>query len=828
MVQWGYSKSLILAGTAMTLSMPAFAQDAQGENADDNIIIVTAQKRGQNLQDVPISIEAVGGDAITERSIVRLDQLDELVPNLSITEGVTGNTLNIRGIGTAQGNAGFEQSVATFVDGVYVGRSRQSVNPLMDIDRIEVLRGPQPVYFGQNAIAGALSITTKDSTGPFQANATASYASDNEIILEGGVTIPLVEDRLGIRLAGRYTDYDGYITNVFTGEDEAGLQTDIFRATLNYQDERFDLEIKYEHGESEQNGLPAETVSCGAGGTVPGAPPIFFCAIAQANFPELAGLYAPQPSQRIATGGAFTLPGPDRPSQPVTADIFQLGPDVTTTDLIAATANMDWGGATLTLIGAHAEYSYEGLRDLDATPYAIMHPHLFEDYRQFSIETRLTSNEGLFDGFLDYLIGYYFQDAEIETRNQTYALLGPPVSRATTFVSDETYNTFFAGFTANISEEFRLNLGGRYSDVDKNAFTGAEQAPISPAGLGRPYAQLYPVGCPGGAVQSPPNPVTGARTTLCATDSYETDDFSFQVGAQYDVTPDIMVFATYTQGFKAGGFVQSGQGLPAGANVAAVLDGFQFDDEEVENIEFGFKAKLFDGLLRFNATAFHTDFSNLQVASFDVVNQTFRTENAASATSKGIEFDGDLEITEGLRFTFSGSLLDAKFNDYPGAQCGQVEQNMNLNGCTYDANGDGIQNNQPGGADIVGTTNRAGFPLLFSPDWQVNAGLRYEGDIGDYLRFGIGGDVAWTDDYQTSDRYDQRGINDSFARVNLQAEIGSQDGRWTLAAFGNNITDRQPLILFGPSQFGGQLAGFAVTSKGESYGVQLRVKFGGN
>ncbi|GAB5486974.1 MAG: TonB-dependent receptor [Parasphingorhabdus sp.] len=822
-----FGKSLVFGSSALALAMPAYGQVTENAASNDgNIIIVTAQKRGQNLQDVPISIEAVAGDKIIEQSVVRLDQLDDLIPNLAITEGATGNTINIRGIGTAQGNAGFEQSVATFVDGVYVGRSRQSVNPLMDIARVEVLRGPQPVYFGQNAIAGALSITTRDGTGPFEVNATASYASDNEIIFEGGVTVPLVEDRLGVRLAGRYTDYDGYITNLFTGEDEAGLQTDMFRATVNFQSEFLDLELKYEHGESTQTGLPAETVNCGAGGPVPGAPPVFFCQTALATFPQIAGAFDPLPNQNIAVGGAFTAPRPGNPSQPVTADIFQGGPDQTTTDLIAATADMDLGPATLTLIGAHTEYSYDAFRDLDATPFALLHPRLFEDYKQFSLEARLTSNEGLFDGFLDYLIGYYYQDAEIRTRNQTYALLGP-FANGTTFESDETYNTFFLGLTANVSDNFRINLGGRYSDVDKMASTGAIRAPISPAGLGAPFAPIFPAGCPGGVVQSPPNPATGARATLCATDSFETDDFSFQIGAQYEVNPDFMVFATYTEGFKAGGFVQSGQGLPAGANAASVLDSFQFDNETVENIELGFKARLFDGRLRLNATAFHTDFSNLQVSSFDVANQTFRTENAASATSQGIEIDGDIEITEGLKFTFSGSILDAEFNDYPGAQCGQVEQNMNLFGCTYDANGDGIQNNQPGGADIVGTTNRAGFPLLFSPDWQLNVGLRYDGDIGDSLRFGIGGDVAWTDDYQTSDRYDTRGINDSFARVNLRAEIGSQDGLWTLAAFGNNITDRQPLVTFGPSQLGGQLAGFAVTSKGESYGIQLRIKYGG-
>ncbi|MEY4849538.1 MAG: hypothetical protein RLZZ331_542 [Pseudomonadota bacterium] len=820
-----------LAGTAILLTTQAFAQEAATAPAEDEIV-VTAQKRAQSLQDVPMSIAAIGGDAISRQAQVRLDEATTSVPNLKITEGFTGNTLNIRGIGTGQGNAGLEQSVAMFSDGVYIGRSRMSIAPLADVERIEILRGPQPVYFGQNAVAGALSIATRDGKGPFAFNGSASYGNQNEYTVDAGLTLPIVKDVIGLRVAGRYTDRDGYVTNIFTGQDQAGLQTSLFRATLSITpSSALNIRLKYERGYSEQDGVPAETVNCGVGGRVPGAPPFIPCLLASAAPPAGFGVgqaFLPQPNRIVAEGGVVNIAGAT-----VTGEAFARAPDETRTNLWSGQLDYDFGAATLTAITAYGKYGYQGRRDLDGTPYAVIHPILREDYKQFSQEIRLTSNEGLFGGLIDYLIGGYYQDATINTANKTFSTTGPTAS-GTTYESKEKYLTGFVGLTFNATDALRFNLGGRYSDVKKDAVSFAIYAPQTLAvGSDAVFATHASVAgnltCAAGVVRanSDANPAT--LESQCLRGSRDTSNFDYQAGVQYDVADDVMLFATFSNAFKAGGFVQSGTNLPAGPTDALALAAFSYGDESANSFEFGFKGRFFDRQLRLNATAFQTKYKNLQVTSFDVVAQTFLTQNAAAATSKGIEFDGDLKITNNIRFEFSGSVLDASYDRFPGAQCSQFEQSLNQNGCTFDRDRDGllfgIAPGEPA-SDIVAITDRAGYKLLFAPNWTLNLGVNMDFPIGGGMRAGFNGNVNFTDDYQVSDRYDPRGLVEGFERINARIEIGAENGRWTLAAYGNNLTNQQPLITFGPSQLGGQQAGFAVSSRGKSYGLQFRWKFG--
>jgi len=827
--------SACLLGPALAACIPALAQQsttAAPASAGLEEIIVTAQKRSQSLQDIPLSIAAVGGDTLSARALVRLDEAISSIPNVRITEGFTGNTLNIRGIGTGQGNAGLEQSVATFSDGIYMGRSRLSVAPLVDVDRIEILRGPQPIFFGQNAVAGALSIINRDGKGPFEANASASYGSDSETVIEGAVTLPIMRDVVGLRLSGRYTDRDGYVDNIYSNKEQAGLQTSLLRATLNVTPiDALDIVLRYEQGDSEQDGVPAETVNCGAGGRVPGAPPFIPCLLASAPPPagfDVGQAFLPEANRIVADGGVSNLAG-----VPVTGEAFERADDLTDTELLSGQIDYDFGAATLTSITAAVEYDYSGRRDLDSTPFAVLHPILEEDYEQFSQEIRLTSNEGLFGGRLDYLAGIYYQDATIRTRNRTFSTLGP-IASGTTYESAEEYLSGFLGGTIHATDAFRINLGARYSDVSKDADSFAIYAPqsldvassvpfsIHPSVAGDPT-------CSAGVIRANTDMNPATLESQCLRDSLNTSDVDYQFGVQYDLSDKVMLFATYTNAFKAGGFVQSGVNLPAGSSDELALRAFSFGDEGVDSIEMGFKGRFYDNVVRLNATVFQTEYQDLQVTSFDVVAQTFVTQNAAEATSRGIEYDGDVQLTDNVRFEFAGSWLDAEYDSFPGAACSQYEQSLNLNGCTFDLDGDGLVSGiNPGEppSDIVAVTDRSGFDLLFAPNWTMNLGLSSDFDVGDRFRLGLNGNIFFTGGYQVSDRYDPRGHVEQYELINARVEFGPQDRRWAVAAYGNNLTDQHPLILFGPSQLGGQQAGFAVSSRGLSYGLQVRVSVG--
>ena len=820
--------SCLMAST-MLLAPAALAQDADTDEGDTaprtlSTVTVTAEKREQSLQDVTASIQAVDGDALVEQNVVRLDDLDNLVPNLFITEGLTGNTLNIRGIGTSQGNAGFEQSVATFADGIYIGRSRQSVAPLSDVAQVEVLRGPQPVYFGQSAVAGALNITTRDGTGPFQANIDASYGSENETILAGGVTIPL-SDTFGVRVAGRYTDMDGWMKNSFTGEDWAGLETDLVRVTANWQaTEAFDLELTWETGSADQNGTPAEIVGCDPANRLTPFPTL--CGLALAEFGDRVEFdYDGQTSAGGAAG--TTIPLTPAGSRAVTNDEFLDTLRSTETDLVALTWNYDFGGATLTGISALSEYEFEGAADIAGVPYADVHPQLTETYEQVSHEVRIASNEPVFNGFLDYLVGVYYQDTETVAFNETLSTFpqlslgapAQPISRGD-WVSEDTWTSLFASFTGNFSDTLRGTLGLRYTEVEKDGRAFVSTAPSDLTGLLGPFTVVSadPVACDDDGNGD------GFVQNVCQLGSIDTDDLSYQLGLEWDATDDVMWFVTYTDAFKAGGLSQVLRGI---ANDPTT---FTFDDEESSNLEVGVRSVLFDGTLRFNANVFLTEYTDLQVSSFDVVTDSFNVENAAEATSQGIEFDGEWLVTDNFTLTFSGSILNAEFDAFPGAQCSQFEQTLGGTDCyrgppnPADADGSG------------GITDRAGFPLLFAPDYTFNIGGIYAFDITNTLEMTLSGNLNYSDDYYVSDRYDPRstddfgfgGIQSAVERVDLRAEVAGKDSDWSLAIYGNNVTDERPLTLFGPSQFNGGGSGFAGGSRGESYGVQFRKSFGGN
>ena len=819
--------SYLMAST-MLLLPAAIAQDADNADGENTLkrlgtVTVTAEKREENLQDVTASIQAVDGDTLVEQSVVRLDDLDNLVPNLFITEGLTGNTLNIRGIGTSQGNAGFEQSVATFADGIYIGRSRQSVAPLSDVAQVEVLRGPQPVYFGQSAVAGALNITTRDGTGPFSANADLSYASDNEVILAGGVTIPL-SDTFGVRVAGRYTDMDGWMTNTFTGEDWAGLQTDLIRVTANWQaTDAFDLELKWETGSAEQNGTPAELVGCDPANRL--TPFATLCERALAEFGDRVEF---DYDGGTSAGGAArtTIPLTPAGSRPITNEIFDRTDRNTDTDLLALTWNYDFGPATLTGISALSEYDFDGAADIGGVPYADVHPQVVETYEQTSHEIRIASNEPVFNGFLDYLVGVYYQDTETVAFNETFSTfpqlsLGAPVQTLSRgdWNSEDTWTSVFGSFTGNFSDTLRGTLGLRYTEVEKDGGAFVLTAPSNLGGLTAPFAVVSA----NPAVCDDDGNGDGFVQNVCQLGSIDTDDLSYQLGVEWDATDDIMWFATYTEAFKAGGLSQVLRGVANDPNT------FEFDDEESTNFEVGVRSILLDNTLRFNANLFVTEYTDLQVSSYDVNTDSFNVQNAAEATSQGIEFDGEWLATDQLTFTFSGSILDAAFDSFPGAQCSQYEQAV--------LGGTDCYLGPPNPADVDGDgniTDRAGFPLLFSPDYTFNIGGNYTFDVTNSLEATLSGNFNYSDDYYVSDRYDPRetddlgygGIQSAVERVDLRVEISSKNAGWSLAIFGNNVTDERPLTLFGPAQLNGGASGFAGGSRGEVYGVQLRAKFG--
>ena len=819
-----------IVATSILLSPAVVAQqaettEAEGEQRRLNTVTVSAEKRDENLQDVSISIQAVEGDTLVENAVVRLDDLDNLIPSVYIGDTIAGNVLFVRGVGTVQGNAGFEQSVATFSDGVYVGRARQSVAPLHDVARVEVLRGPQPVFFGQSAVAGALNIITRDGTGPFDANIDLTYASDNEVLIGGGLTIPF-SDTFGIRLAARYTDRDGFVDNTFTGEDFGGVETEMFRATANWQaTEALDFELKYETGSSVLNGIPTEIVGCDAANPLPnpGPPLPSFCALALAAFPDRVEYdYNLQTANGAAAGG--TLPLTPLGSVPITNPEFYEQENPTDSDLIALTWNYDFGPATLTSVTAQSEYDYRGYLDVGGTPFADFQPVFTESYEQFSQELRIVSSEPVFDGFLGYMFGVYYQDADSEAGTEVLTSFGiafgapfEPLNGGI-YLSDEKWTSLFASFTGNFSDTLRGTAGLRYSEIEKDGGNFVTSALSDSAGLVMPFAPVSadPIACDDDGNGD------GFVQAVCERDVVEVDDLSYQLGIEWDYTDDVMFYATYTDAFKAGGLSQTARGI-------ALRQGdFIYDDELVTSYELGAKSILLNGNLRLNASLFVSEFEDIQVQFLDPSTNSFRVGNAAEATSQGLEVDGEFAATDNLTITFSGSLLDAEYDSYPGAQCSQFEQALNGLDCY-------VGPPRPTDPDGNGSTiDRAGRELRSAPDYTINIGANYSMPILSNYEMTLSGNFNYTDDQElgaydprTTDEFGFGGVQSAYERIDLRAEFAHLNGDWAVALIGNNVTDETPLAEFGPSPWNGLDSAIAMGTRGAYYGIQLRANFGG-
>lgn len=259
------SQSHLLLGTAICalLTTPAFAQaDAAGQNADGEIV-VTAQRREQRLQDVPVAVSVVGGETLQRQNITSLNDMAVRLPNVRISTGTIANAITIRGVGSGP-NPGFEQSVATFVDGVYRSRSRSTRAALFDLERVEVLKGPQTTFFGANAIAGALNIVTRKPGEELNYNAVATYVpSTQEYDVQMGVDAPL-SPSLSARIAGRVSGSDGYIKSSNTGEDGPHDRTAQGRIALKWEpdsDFRSDLRIDGARSRTRGSGM-YQVINC--------------------------------------------------------------------------------------------------------------------------------------------------------------------------------------------------------------------------------------------------------------------------------------------------------------------------------------------------------------------------------------------------------------------------------------------------------------------------------------------------------------------------------------------------------------------------------------
>ena len=564
-----FKRAPVAAGVALaTVTSLSQAQAVLEE------VIVTAQKRAESLQDVPISVSALQGEKIKEAGIGDMTQLADYVPNLHIAKASVNTNIYMRGVGSGN-NQGFEQSVGMYIDGVYMGRGYQYRNSFLDLERVEVLRGPQGTLFGRNTVAGAMNITTASPDigtefgGEISAHAEENDGYGFEGYVEGSIT-----DELAARLALNYNESGGFIDNEYLGEEEPEVENTTYRLTLAWAPtDDLAATFKYTHSDAERTGAPSATWLFLSpeerDELVPNRSA--FAGIAYTlmdlNFPEFPGIAGEDFTTYKDNG--FGLPN----GNGLGLGKYEDGDDADIDNLML---NLDWlvGDYTITAITGYSTYEFQANADVDWLPLQFIARDDDQDFDQISQEIRLTSPGG---EFFDFVAGLYYDDSTLEIDRRVSIDLNmdglvpdalgvdsllslltagqygaEQIARNHTYDLDTTsYAAFFQG-TFNLTDYLRLTLGVRYTYEEKEV-ESRQFLSDSIDGMGTPNDNWYL-----GQLQAE-NFNTYAFNY---SEDRDTDEIIPSINLQWDVTDNSMLYVSFSQGFKSGGFTAADDGEP--------------------------------------------------------------------------------------------------------------------------------------------------------------------------------------------------------------------------------------------------------------------------
>ena len=782
--------SLVIAITAA----PAQAQLMLEE------VIVTAQKRPQSLQDVPIAVAAMSGEKMEDNGILDLEELTQYIPNVNINQGRAAPNLFIRGVGSGT-NAGFEQSVGMYVDGVYSGRGPLANVPITwDVARVEVLKGPQGILFGKNTIGGAVNITTNRPSQELEGSVDFLYEPDHgEQVLSGVISGPF-SDTVAGRLAVRYEGMDGWWNNRLLREEGPNRDNLMIRTSLLWDvTDGVEVLLKYEHGDFETKSLPG----------------VVFQSDQPLNFLGESPFLIIDDQDEAAFNGKSS--------------------NETSLDNLVATVNWELDFATFTSITAFSQYDLETLRDSDWTAATALHSNRFEDYEQISQELRLVSPGG---ETLDWIAGAYYQSSELDRSGQNteldLALLGPitiapliKIAEAPTdlfFQESSSWAVFVQG-TYSFSDTFRSTIGLRYNEEEKDL----DKANRNQGAVG---ARGFAFGNPDLILQA-----NGAGVLIGDIRSHEflgvsreEDKFTWSANLQWDMGEDTMVYAVVSTGSKGGGYdaayngtgstVRTGNiftGEPDGGviDTGITSDVLEYDEETVLSYEVGAKMGLLGGAATLNIAVFRMEYEDLQVSA--LVGDSFRVGNAGESISQGIEVDGRWLLTERLTIGASAAYLDAYYEDFTGAACTvpQITDPENNPGCLR---ADGTSG-AGGGQDLTDET------LLFAPDVTANLNAEYIAPIGDNLELRFNIDVNYTDEFESALDLDPNAHHDSATKVNARIGLASSGDTWSIALIGKNLTDKTTQVWKNDVPVSNSNSYFAVPERPRSVAIQVRYRF---
>lgn len=742
------------------------ARQAEGGLQD---IVVTARKRTESTQDVPVAVTALSAEQIARYDLTNLEKIAASTPQFVVGRSAVGSgaQLVLRGIGSNSSSIGIEQSVAVVVDGAYYGQGRIINEGFFDLERAEILKGPQALFFGKNATAGVVSLTSASPKSKPEFLTRVAYDIKSENLIGEFIGSGPITDTLGVRVALRGSKmFGGYFrnnaspttyttTNDVTGlttihqnlpaaRDAPGTREFIGRATLLWEPtDRFTANLKASANINNSD-IPAWNFvlfNCPTGRSARNA------AIPCGRNFNINQSHLPSDIGNTVLFGRDGKLGNRYKSWQVTSNLEYRGESITLTSV----TNYNWNknhyicDCDFTVTDLPSNFGMEKAR-----------------FHAFSTEARVLTS---FDAPINAMVGVYYQSSR---RKYDSGALGggfdnpnapDPRYRYLTNVKDSATDgetiALFGQAIWKIIPELELASGVRYTHETKDSY------------FQHPYAR-------------------GA--TFRAGVKFEAEqtfnNWSPEVTLTYKPSRDVTIYGGYKTAYKSGGFSNSGILSPT-----ATVDDFTFDPETVKGFEGGIKTTMLDRQLRLNLAAYRYHYSNLQIDFFNSPIFAFSTINAGSVVTKGVELDFEFapRAVTGLSLRGSINYNKARYGSFPNAPC-YTGQSIAA-GCTT----------------IVPRPQQdlQGKPTAMAPEWTGSLGVSYDAPLGDSFILGLSADARYSDSYLSSSFGNASSRQKSYTSIDASARLSTEDGQWELAVIGKNLTN----TFYVTGQYDGPLTG---------------------
>jgi len=809
-------QGILLAGTLLASVSASFL--APQAHAQEQLvieeIIVTSQRRAESVQEVPIAITAIADTMLRNSGIDDIKELTQLAPSLqasSTNSETQGTVIRIRGVGTQGNNPAFESAVGVFIDGVYRSRPGAALAELLDVERVEIMRGPQGTLFGRNTSAGAISIITAKPQFEAGGYVEAMFGNFNAYDIRGSVWGPLVEDKIAVRLSGLIGSRDGLIDDLTSGNDINTRDRNIVKGQVLFTpNEDVELRVIADFRSTSED--------C--------------CFAVHWDERPLGGAPAPIITNILEPGGQVSPPNPFARNAVVTAG-RPLQHDV---DDWGVSAELIWqlGDVELTSLTAYRDFTSNRHQDIDFTGADYLDNIREDGIENFTQEFRLAGENGR----LNWIIGAFYADESIAldasiihgAQYESFLNLrsGPLVAgiygaalgvsnyteladvlsggavapgtgwaEGTGAIGDrfESDNSSFAIFTHNVFEltdRWDLTLGLRWTQEDKRGTSNLNNDPANSPGCLTvlPLFQTLPnftmddLGIIPGDLRRVKDVLATLGCLALTSPAFEydleqnDDEVSGTLGLSYRPNDDLMIFGSYSRGFKAGGINLDRAGtfltLPGDNTDPLNFLDPRFKPETVDAYELGLKSTLFDGRAFLNVAVFLEEFENFQLNTF--TGFSFIPESVEEVETSGVEVDLQARLTENLDLILGVAYAKTDYGDNLTDTSNKLINDRGF---------------RTGTSLLPDASALSGRQLTNAPRSVVTASLTWNKPISSNLELLANATARWQDDINTGSDLDPEKDEPAYTIVNARIGLGQAEGTWSLEAWGNNLLDEE-------------------------------------